>query len=475
MDANTGDRQISELLGAEVVPDTESVRTNVIERTVNWFEKYLLVLVIGGLVAGIGVASISQPVVDRVDSLINTFMDLYSFVAPVAIFLILTPSLARLFGTHNMGLFGALVIAWFAGRKILAGLWAITFIVIVFRVPLLPQGSTSLGNGIGQTLDSLANLALTSSYFWAMYAAIAVATISTRFEAWTAGLEKIMNVVELAGSYLIPLMPIFMFAIGAYIYGLPDNVREQISLTAEGQSVLFDLNIWGWSTSPQTSAGMITIYVLGALLTAVACFIWQFVFLVITRSQEPRFSIVKYFTRYWIKVYPLLWATSSEALATPLNLYLTKKYAPWIRSEIRRFTIGVGSYLDINGTIINVFILGAIVMLMLGIDISVLGLLMMVPVVFLISYGVPGIPGELVLFAGPIATLMNITDPTLPIFLAVYIGIQLGLPDSFRTGSNSTDDYVQAILVNAVYEQRFAEGAEAPVARKEELQSADAA
>ena len=474
MDANTGDGQLSELLGAEGVPDTGSVGTNLVEKTINWFEKYLLVLVIGGLIAGIGVASVSPPVVDQVESIINTFMDLYGFVAPVAIFLILTPSLARLFSTHNMGLFGAFVIAWFAGRKILAALWAIAFVVIVFQVPLLPEGSSSVGDGVTQTLDSLANLALTSSYFWAMYAAIAVATISTRIESWTSGLEKIMNVVELAGSYLIPVMPIFMFAIGAYIYGLPENVREQIGLSAEGQSVLFNLDIWGWSTSPQTSAGMITIYVLGAVLTAVACFMWQFVFLVITRSQEPRFSIVRYFTQYWIKVYPLLWATSSEALATPLNLYLTKKYAPWIRSEIRRFTIGVGSYLDINGTLINVYILGAIVMLMLGLDISVLGLLMMVPVVFLISYGVPGIPGELVLFAGPIATLMNITDPTLPIFLAVYIGVQLGLPDSFRTGSNSTDDYVQAILMNAVYEQRFAESAAVPADQEEELQSVDA-
>ena len=473
MDDNTADRQLSELLVDEVVPDTESVRTNVIEKTINWFEKYLLVLVIGGLISGIGVASVSEPVVDQVDSLINTFMELYGYLAPVAIFLILTPSLARLFSTHNMGLFGAFVIAWFAGRKILAGLWAIAFVVIVFRVLLLPQGSSSVGDGIAQTLDSLANLALTSSYFWAMYAAIAVATVSTRIEAWTNGLEKIMNVIELFGSYLIPVMPIFMFAIGAYIYGLPENVREQIGLTAEGQSVLFNLDIWGWSISPQTSTGMITIYVSGAVLTAVACFFWQFVFLVITRSQEPRFSIVRYFTHYWIKVYPLLWATSSEALATPLNLYLTKRYAPWIRSEIRRFTIGVGSYLDINGTLINVYILGAIVMLMLGLDISVLGLVMMIPVVFLISYGVPGIPGELVLFAGPIATLMNITDPTLPNFLAVYIGIQLGLPDSFRTGSNSTDDYVQAILMNAVSEQRFADSAGMPTPQLVELQSVD--
>ena len=53
---------------------------------------------------------ISQPVVDQVDSVINVFMDLYDFVAPIAIFLILTPSLARLFATRTMGKFGLFVI-----------------------------------------------------------------------------------------------------------------------------------------------------------------------------------------------------------------------------------------------------------------------------------------------------------------------------------------------------------------------------
>ena len=427
----------------------------VLTRTINWFEKYLLVLVIGGFIAGIGVASVSQSVVDQVDSIINTFMDLYDFVAPIAIFLILTPSLARLFSTRRAGKFGLLVINWFALRKILASVWAILFILIVFRIPILPQGSLSLLDGIQQTLASLGEMMLTSTYFWAMYSAIAVSIISIRVERLTRMLERMMDVVEMMGSYFLPIMPLFMFAIGAYIYGLPDNVQEQVGLDARGKSVLLDLDIWGWSTSPQTSGGMIMIYVLGAVLTGVACLMWQFVFLVIARSYEPRFSIVRYFKDYWIRVYPMLWATSSEALATPLQLYLTKKYAPWVRSEIRRFMVGVGSYMDINGTIINVFILGAIVLLILGLNVSVIELLLILPVVFLISYGVPGIPGELVLFAGPMATMLNLPEAMLPVFLAVYIGIQLGLPDSFRTGSNSTDDYVQAIFMNAVFEKRF--------------------
>ena len=436
---------------------TGSIESSVLPSLISWFEKYLLVLVIGGLVAGIWVASFSQTLVDYVDSTVNLFMGGYGYVAPAAIFLILTPSLARLFSTRHMGWFGLFVIGWFAGRKILAGLWAVAFVYLVFRIPFLPQGSLSLADGIIQTLESLGNMMLTSSYFWAMYSAIAVSLISTRIERLTRLLEKLMDGVEMAGSYLMPVLPVFMFAIGAYIYGLPDNVQEQVGLGEEGRSALLDLNIWGWKTSPQTSTGMITIYVLGAVLTGVACMIWQLIFLVIARAQESRFSIIGYFKNYWIRVYPLLWATSSEALATPLNLYLAKRHAPWIPSTIRRFTIGVGSYLDINGTIINVFILGAIVLLILGLNVSVIELLLIIPVVFLISYGVPGIPGELVLFAGPMATSLSIPDSSIPVFLAVYIGIQLGLPDSFRTGNNSTDAFVGSIMMNAIYERRFAQ------------------
>ena len=162
-----------------------TIESSVLASLVSWFEKYLLVLVLGGLVTGIWVASFSQTLVDYVDSTVNLFMDGYGYVAPAAIFLILTPSLARLFATRNMGWFGLFVIGWFAGRKILAGLWAVAFVFLVFRIPFLPQGSLSLADGIRQTLEALGNMMLTSSYFWAMYAAVAVSLVSTRIERLT--------------------------------------------------------------------------------------------------------------------------------------------------------------------------------------------------------------------------------------------------------------------------------------------------
>lgn len=422
---------------------------------VNWFEKYVIVFVLGGFVAGILVAKVSSSFGNFVDGVIAGFIGAYGFVAPVAIFIILTPALARMFSTRELGSFGIYVIKWYAVRKVLACVWAIAFIAVVLRLPITPEGSTSVWAAVSQSLRSLGSMAVTSPYFGAMYASIIVALISLRVNAAFRVFDSALSGIESGGRYFIPVMPIFMVAIGAYIYGLPTNVPEQIGLEAGGDQILHTLNIWGWQLDPKVSTGMIMIYVVGSLLTAIACMMWQFALLVITARKEKRFTIKGYFRDYWIKVYPLLWATSSEALATPLNLYLVKRYAPYVRSSVRRFIVGIGSYMNINGTLINVIILGAIVLVMLGYNVSVVELLLIIPIVFLISYGVPGIPGELVLFAGPIALLLNLPAEITPIFLALYIGLQIGLPDSFRTGSNSTDDHIAAILMNKVYEERF--------------------
>ena len=425
-------------------------------RFVNWFEKYVIVFVLGGFVAGILGAKVSPSFGNFVDRVIAGFIDGYGFVAPVAIFIILTPALARMFKTRELGSFGIYVIKWYAVRKVLACVWAIAFIALVLRLPITPEGSASVWAAMSQSLRSLGSMALTSPYFGAMYASIIVALISLRVSVAFRVFDSALSGIESGGRYFIPVMPIFMVAIGAYIYGLPTNVPEQIGLEAAGGTqILHTLNIWGWELDPKVSTGMIMIYVVGSLLTAIACMMWQFTLLAITARKEKRFTIKGYFRDYWIKVYPLLWSTSSEALATPLNLYLVKRYSPYVRSSVRRFIVGIGSYMNINGTLINVIILGAIVLVMLGFNVSVIELLLIIPIVFLISYGVPGIPGELVLFAGPIALLLNLPEEITPTFLALYIGLQIGLPDSFRTGSNSTDDQIAAILMNRVYEDRF--------------------
>ena len=123
--------------------------------------------------------------------------------------------------------------------------------------------------------------------------------------------------------------------------------------------------------------------------------------------------------------------------------------------------IGAGSVLCTNGTLICVVILTGLVGGILGLELSLLKLLLIIPVAFLISFGIPGIPGDLLLFAGPIPLVLGIPPEVSPLFLALYLGLQIGLPDSFRTGGNTTNNYVYAILLNETYIKRFLPAEEA--------------
>ncbi len=92
---------------------------------------------------------------------------------------------------------------------------------------------------------------------------------------------------------------------------------------------------------------------------------------------------------------------------------------------------------------------------MLGVQISLLNLLLSIPLVFVMGYAVPGIPGELLLFGGPMVVALGVDATTAPIFLALYVGLQIGLPDSFRTGANSTDNCIISLMIQDLHDRRF--------------------
>lgn len=417
-------------------------------------EKYIVVLTVFSFIAGILVASLSKNFVSIVNSIVSGFIDLYGYLAPLAIFIILAPSLTRLLNS-NAGRFGSYAVIWLGLRRLLACLWAVVFTVIIFGFPILPNRGLALEEALMSAFSTVVRMSYTSPFLLAIWIGIITAILSVKIPrlSWLNKLlDRASTGLENAGQFFVPLIPLFMFAIGAYVYGLPDSVGD---LNPNGNFMLHPINLFGLNMDPNTALGMLAIYIFGSLLIGVACFIWHFILLLIAKYKISGFSISYYFRNYWLKVYPLLWATSSEVLATPLNLYLTKKYFPGIKTVVRRFIVGMGSYLNINGTLICVFVLGGVVTSILGIRVSLLEWLLAVPIIFLLGYGVPGIPGELILFAGPIAILLNLPESITPVFLALYIGLQIGLPDSFRTGNNSTDDCVCAILLNEIYEKKY--------------------
>lgn len=380
----------------------------------------------------------------------EALIDGYSYFAPVAIYLILTPTLIKLMISETRGKsFAKYTIKWYVVARIIACVYGVIWTVIAFDIPVY-SSLDGFKDAIKESTASLGYMLTHSEYFYAIYASIITTIVACRFTKMANTLGKGVELIEYLGKFIIPLIPFMMIAVGAYITILPEILEKSLGPDAANIRAS-SVSILGFDVDISSSIGMLFLYVLGALLTGFVSAIWHLGLIVLVKRAKPDFSIKEYFSVYWIKVYPMLWATSSEALATPLNLNMVKKFCPTIPDEVRQFVIGTGSFLNINGTIVNVFIMTGLVAAILNIDISFIQLLLSIPIVFLIGYGVPGMPGELILFAGPMALSMGVSPELMPVYLSLYIGLQIGLPDSFRTGANSTDECLCAIILNKKY------------------------
>ena len=147
-----------------------------------------------------------------------------------------------------------------------------------------------------------------------------------------------------------------------------------------------------------TTAGMVMIYVVGALLVGVAASVWHVAILALAEIEGPSILAKELLHELLGQGVSAAVVHQLRIVATPLNLYILSKRAPYVKT-VRRLVAGAGSVLCTNGTLISVFILLGIVAAILGIRLSLLELLLCIPVAFLISFGIPGIPGELLLFA----------------------------------------------------------------------------
>lgn len=418
------------------------------------FEKYLPLITILALLFGFLLGKLNPSISAKVGTLIDLFINSYNYIAPMVILLILAPVVARMMRSNRIRKFGKYILFWTTLRRFFACLWAVIFTMLVFDLPLLPNNSNNFSEALVSTFGSFIKMMISNPYFYAVVLSIILGLISKKNQWLYNLLNNYIRAIEYIGQHSVLLIPLFMITIGVYIYELPNVLEKQIELN--GRDMFYvPIRILGTNIDMSSPWGILLVYILGTLLVGVSCFIWHSVLILWTKRLVKGFSIKEYFSRYWIRVYPLLWATSSESLATPLNLSLVKKYYPDINRDIRRFVIGTGSYLNINGTLICVYVLTGLVGTILGCKPSLLSLILSIPMVFLIAYGVPGLPGELILFAGPIAVLINIPETVLPMFLVLYSGLQLGLPDSFRTGNNSTDDCVFSILLDDIYKRKF--------------------
>jgi len=337
-----------------------------LKRAYQLYLKYTPVLILVALFLGVFLAKYIPAVMSIANFLISNLIDGIVFVAPIAIFVILAPSLAKMMKARKESSFAGFIVLWFGLTRIAAGAWAALFTVMILGFPMLPSteaGTVSVGALVAQNFAVLKDLMLHSVFFGAIWLSIIVGVIAYHKKKLYNVLQKAAATVETLGDYIEPAIPILMLILGAYIYGLPAELAASVdeqTMAAIGAADIGKLRIFGWMLDVNSEFGLVWIYVVGSVLIGVGCFIWQGMQLCVVKKYIPDFSVKRFFTDYWMKVYPLAWCTSSEVISMPLNMALIKRGYKDIHRIVRRLVVGLGAYMNINGNTMHVILLGGI-------------------------------------------------------------------------------------------------------------------
>lgn len=433
-----------------------------LKKIYNFYEKFLPIFVILALALGIMIAKYSAMIGSIASSFMNAIIDGVTLIAPLAIFIVVAPSMAYILKKRKETRFAGFVLGWFSLTRAVAGCWAAIFTVTVLGLPLIAARSgESYGVVLLHNLIIMGNLMLRSPTLIAIYASIIVSIIAYHNRKVNRIMNYLARGLETGGNYIEPVIPALMFLLGAYVYSLPRLLSQSLGSESEGldkaqiMSNLKDVNILGIPIDLSGEFGLIYLYAIQVGMLTVGCFIWQLAQLTILKLRMKGFSIKEFFIEYYIRVYPLAWSTASEAASVALNTAEIKRAYPKVDKNVRRLFCGLGGHLNINGTTMSVFCLAGIVATVCGVEISLIHLLLALPVVIMIGYGVPGVPGELVFYAVPMMTLLNVPSEIKSVFLALFLALQIGLPDSFRTGANVTDNGIYAVALNKRYKEKY--------------------
>ena len=386
-----------------------------------------------------------------IGSAAQALIGFYELVAPVLIFAILGPSLLKLL-RHDRGdlrRFTVFTVAWFSVLRLLVCLVAAGAVVAVYRLPWAG------GKTPGMAVPWLSLLTLAENRYLLTFAAACLAAWLLRHRDGPV-VQLFLNLpdyVEAAGNLLTRLTALFGFLVGVYIISLPDMLLTAIN--GMRGATLHPLLFRWFGIETATAGGLMAVYLAVTALTAVLCFLLHAGLLTWARCSLPGFSVRGYLSGYLVRVYPLIWSTGAESLAIPANLATIRRYGQGLPDALRDLTAGLAATLNLNGTLICCLVLIPAVCMTIGHTLSITDLLACLPLIFLLGYAIPGIPGELVIFAGPIAQALGITGAERELFLLLFLSWQIGLTDSFRSAGSATDGVPATLLLTQGYRYRF--------------------
>ncbi len=379
----------------------------------------------------------------------------YEAVAPALIFAILGPSLLKLLrqgyaegaAASSPSRFALYAIYWFSGLRATVCIATALAVSAVYRLPLLgtdwhlPDWQTLSGLVQNRYLATLAGAGLTA---W---------LLRRRDGPGIALFLSLPARIEAAGSLLTRFTPLFGFVVGVYIASLPDMLTTAIG-RMHGPPLHAVAFRW-FEIDTAAPGGPMAAYLTVTGLTALLCIALHAVLVALVRLRLPDFSVSRYLTDYLLRVYPPIWSTGAESLAIPANLAMLRRYGGNAPDAMRDLTSGLAATLNLNGTPICCLVLLPAICMAIGHPLSILELFGCLPAIFILCYAIPGIPGELAIFAAPIAQMLGLSGGERDLFLLLFLSWQIGLTDSFRSAGSATDAVPATLLILHGYRGRL--------------------
>lgn len=384
----------------------------------------LLVRIVIAIILGIICSLFFPEWLARVFATFNgLFGNFLNFFVPVLIFALITPAIAGL--GRGAGKWLGITTAIAYGSTIFAGLLA--YAVARGSFPWL------LGEGELVEVADIDAGALTAYFdiempppfevmtglLLAFCAGLAMTAVKsdTLYKA-SRDLERV--VMKVIKSFVIPLLPIFIFGMFLSL-GMNGNLMTVLSSFAK-------------------------VLVLSIVMTFVFLAIQYGIAGAVTRQNPFRAF------RNMLPAYATALGTSSSAATIPVTYQSALKNN--IDTNVAGFVIPLGATIHLAGSMTKIMLFAFAIVHMAGIEVSVplaIGFILMLGVTMIAAPGVPG--GAIMAAVGLLSSMLGFNDDQVALMIAAYIAI-----DSFGTAANVTGDGAIAMIVN-----KFAKGRIDPV------------
>lgn len=343
------------------------------------------------------------------NGLFGNFLDLF---IPVLIFALITPAIAGI--GHSAGRWLGITAGIAYASTIISGL-------VAFGVATLTYGWL-LGNDSYDTLVDIDEGALEPFFDIEMPApfeimtalilafCIGLAMTAVKSDAlYTASRELESIVMKVVKTFIIPLLPIFIFGVFLSM-GMNGHLVDVIS-------------------------AFIKVLLLATVMT-ILFILAQYLFAGAVAGRNP-------FKALWtmMPAYATALGTSSSAATIPVTLESAKKNG--VPDNVAGFVVPLCATIHLAGSVMKISLFALAVIHIFDLDIGTMqfiGSLLLLGIMMIAAPGVPG--GAIMAAAGVLGDQLGFTADHIAIMIAAYIAI-----DSFGTAANVTGDGAIAMIV----------------------------